>query len=129
MRKNAFVVVAMIGLLLGACGGEPAPKTAPPNGSAAPECLDLTGSPTAEITMVDNTFEPACFTVSDDQTLTIRNEGIALHNFSVKGTDVDLDVPSGEATNTEAVGGILQPGDYQVTCKYHPEMVAELRLR
>ena len=131
MRRSAFIPLVLIALFLAGCGGSSDPKSSPGKSPqpAAPDCADLTGSSTAEIKMLDNTFDPDCFTVSAEQGLTIRNEGTALHNFSVEGSDVDLDVPSGEETNTEAVGGILQPGDHKVTCKYHPEMVAELRVR
>lgn len=130
MQRGASILLVVAGFLLAGCGGSSEPNSSAGESpqAAAPDCVDLTGSPTAVIKMLDNKFDPDCFTVSDEQGLTIRNEGIALHNFSVEGSDVDLDVPSGEATNTEPVGGILQPGDHKVTCKYHPEMVAELKL-
>lgn len=125
MQRGAFTLLVLFGLLLAGCGG----GTSKESPQAAPDCVDLTGSPTAEIKMLDNTFDPDCFTVSDEQGLTIRNEGTALHNFFVEGSDIDLDVASGEETNTEAVGKILQPGDHKVSCKYHlPTMVAELKV-
>jgi plastocyanin len=87
------------------------------------------------ITMLDNTFDPDCFIVSSDQPLTIRNEGVSLHNLSVDfrkaltGVDLDVDVSSGEENSTHAVGGILKPGNFKVFCKYHlPTMVAELEI-
>ena len=99
------------------------------------ECVDLTGSPLALVTMVDNKFDPDCFTVSKEQGLMIRNEGVSLHNLStdfrkaLTGTDIDVDVSAGERANTEAVGEILKPGDYAVFCKYHlPTMVAQLKI-
>jgi hypothetical protein len=60
--------------------------------------------------MLDNKFDPDCFTVSGDQGLAIRNEGNVVHDFSVEGSDIRLDVPPGEETNTEAIGGIFSPG-------------------
>lgn len=131
MQRGGFILLVVTGLFLSGCGGSSSPKSSGGESpqAAAPDCVDLSGSPTAEIKMLDNTFDPDCFTISAEQGLTIRNEGTALHNFSVEGSDVDLDVASGEETNTEAVGEILQPGDHKVTCKYHPEMVAELRVR
>lgn len=132
MRKRLVVVLAVTGLLVAGCAGDSGPKTAAPGRSSpepAPECVDLTGSPTAEIKMLDNKFEPDCFSVAGDQSLSIRNEGAALHNFSVEGSDIDLDVQSGEQTNTEAIGEILQPGNYKIMCKYHaPAMVAQLKV-
>jgi hypothetical protein len=75
-----------------------------------PECPDLTGAATAEIVMLDNTFEPDCFTVSRDQGLTIRNRGTALHNFSVQDSTINLDVAAGNETSVEEIGEVLQRG-------------------
>jgi plastocyanin len=98
--------------------------------------VDFTGSPTALVTMTDNEFDPGCFTVSSEQGLTIRNRGVSLHNLSVDfrkaltGTDLDVDVSSGEKIDTEAVGETLERGTYRAFCKYHlPTMVAQLRVR
>jgi plastocyanin len=119
--RRLVVMLCGFGLLAPGCGGA--------SEQPGSECTDLTGSPTAEIVMLDNSFDPACFKVSGDQGLTIRNEGVALHDFVVEGSDVDLDVQAGEETNTEAIGGIVQPGDHKVTCTYHqPVMVAEMEV-
>jgi plastocyanin len=114
------------------------PKTVLPAESPkepAQGCIDFTGESKAVITMVDNRFDPDCFIVSSEQRLTIRNEGVSLHNLSVDfrkaltGVDVDVDVSSGEETNTGAVGEILKPGNSKAFCKYHlPTMVAELEV-
>ena len=99
------------------------------------DCLDFTGEPVALITMIDNEFQPHCFTVSGEQRLTIRNEGVSLHNLSVDfrkalvGEDLDVDVSSGEEVKTDAVGRILKPGTLEIFCKYHlPTMVGELTI-
>jgi plastocyanin len=118
-------MLSVFAVAVAACAGDP--DGSPPEAGA--DCADLTGSATAAIAMLDNTFNPACFKVSEDQGLTLRNDGVALHNFKVEGSDVDLDVRAGEETNTEAIGGILEPGSYKVTCKYHlPLMVAEMEV-
>lgn len=124
MRKLA-VMLSASGLFLAGCAGE----SESPGGSAqeaASDCADLTGSASAEIVMLDNKFDPDCFTVSGDQGLTLRNEGNVVHDFSVEGSDIRLDVPAGEETNTEAIGEMVQPGDVKVVCTYHPEMTAEM---
>jgi plastocyanin len=117
----------------------PEPKATQPVESSlevAPKCVDYTQLPTALVTMVDNRFVPDCFTISSEQGLTIRNLGVSLHNLSVDfrkaltGTDLDVDVSSGKMANTNAVGEILEPGSFEVFCKYHlPAMVAELKVR
>lgn len=138
MQKNLIALIASVGLLTAGCGGGPAAETdrpAEPSHARPQDCIDLTGSATAHITMTDNRFDPACYTVSSDQSLTVRNEGVSLHNLSVDfrkaltGRDLDVDVSSGEETRTEAIGEILEPGEYRVFCKYHlPTMVAAMEI-
>ena len=114
------------------------PQTSPPTASpkeSAQDCIDFTGEPAALIAMVDNEFDPDCFIVSGEQALTIRNEGVSLHNLSVDfrkaltGSDLDVDVSSGEETTTGTVGETLKAGNFKVFCKYHlPTMVAEIEI-
>ena len=117
VQKLGLLLAAAV-LLASACS----------EGGPKPECPDLTGTATAEIVMLDNTFEPDCFTVARDQSLTIRNRGTALHNFSVQNSPVDLDVAAGNETAIEEIGEVLQPGDAKVVCTYHPEMTAEMTI-
>jgi plastocyanin len=113
---------------------QPSPPAESPEESAQ-DCIDFTAEPAVLITMVDNRFDPACFTVSRDQRLTIRNEGVSLHNLSVDfrkaltGNDLDVDVSSGKEKKTDPVGETLEPGNVKVFCKYHlPTMTAELEV-
>ncbi|HET6770065.1 MAG TPA: hypothetical protein VFH75_00310 [Actinomycetota bacterium] len=113
---------------------QPSPSAESPEESAQ-DCIDFTGEPAALITMVDNRFDPACFTVASEQPLTIRNEGVSLHNLSLDfrkaltGTDLDVDVSSGKKSKTDPVGETLKSGNFKVFCKYHlPTMVAELEI-
>lgn len=115
-------MLSAVALVGAGCGNE-ADQSA---GQPGPDCVDLRGSAAAEVVMLDNKFDPDCFTVSRDQGLTLRNEGNALHDFAVEGSDIRLDVPSGEETNTEAIGEMLQPGDAKVVCTYHPGMGARM---
>jgi plastocyanin len=113
---------------------QPSPLAESPKESAQ-DCIDFTGEPAALITMVDNRFDPVCFTVASEQPLTIRNEGVSLHNLSVDfrkaltGTDLDVDVSSGRKKKTDPVGETLKPGVFKVFCKYHlPTMTSELEV-
>ena len=85
------------------------------------ECVDETITGNVEVTIreTDNEFSPACLTVLGGQGLEILNRGETLHNFSIEGTDVSLDTPPGEATRTEALAGVLEPGTHKFVCKYH----------
>lgn len=130
---RALVVLA---LLLASCAEEAA--TPPPSASPTPdetvtspeespsppgevECIDATASGKPEVTvrMVDDEFAPACLTILGGQGLKLTNRGANLHNFSVEGSDVDIDIPPGETVRTEAIGGAVTSGTHVFFCEYH----------
>lgn len=128
---RALIVVA---LLLTACAEQTA---APTSGSPTPEatstlaeptpfpepaeCVDATATGRAEVTirLVDDEFLPACLTVLGGQGIKLANRGGSVHNFSVEGSDVDIDVPPGETISTEAIGGAVEAGTHPFFCEYH----------
>jgi plastocyanin len=131
------IAIALL-LLLAGCGdgGETASTPSPsPQATVDPtetdvaeetlppveECTDETITGNVEVTIreTDNAFSPACLVVLGGQGLEILNRGTALHNFSVEGTAVDLDTRPGEATRTEPLSGVLEPGTHKFICKYH----------
>jgi plastocyanin len=125
-------------LLLSACESEPeAADTAPspvtpsptpaPTASPAPSpaaeraCIDatVTGEVMVRIRVQDFVFNPDCLIVLGGQGLEVRNGGQNLHNFSIEGSQIGFDVPPGQVTRTEAVGGAVPPGTYEFVCFYH----------
>ena len=138
MRRTALLVAV---LLLGACGDDPGPQAtqAPSPTPAATDplpspteevttdpvpvsCSDetITGEPQVTVRVRDNSFSPECLIVLAGQGLELVNRGSNLHNFSVEGTGLDLDLESGaEPTRTEAIGGAVPPGTYAFFCSYH----------
>jgi plastocyanin len=127
MRLVRMIMLPLALMLVGvACGGGSSNQTTtqPPvtttTTSESPTAGSTTGSPSggATLTLKDNVFDPADFTVAAGSQITLKNEGAALHNFSVEGQDVDKDVKPGE-TETEDVLEGLQPGTYTMFCKYH----------
>jgi plastocyanin len=76
--------------------------------------------------MKDFQFHPSCFKARSSQSIHIVNEDSALHNFSITGTGIDVDVAGGKDFNGESAG--LDPGTYQFFCKYHKSsgMVGEV---
>ena len=71
-----------------------------PTGCA--EASSPEGAP-APVSLRDTLFEPNCLAVSSTQTFTLANTGHLLHNFSIRDTDVDIDVQPGEEVETEQI--------------------------
>lgn len=109
--------VILLALIAAACssGGT---TSASPSATPSPSLTPGTG-PFAEVTQADYSFTPSAFAISTTQGLSIKNLGPSLHNFSITGTQIDLDVQPGQSTNTESIGGVVQPGTYEFFCKYH----------
>ena len=99
-----LVIAALLLLLLAGCGGEE-----PADGSA-----DV-AVPAETLVMVDDAFQPQAWEVREG-TYTVENRGQALHNLTVEGADIDIDVQPGDSQEVE-IG--LDPGEYEMVCEYH----------
>ena len=106
-RVRITIGLAAVALLAAACGGG--------DGGG--------GETTDTVTMVDNEFQPADFTAASD-TLTVTNDGQALHSFTVPDGDIDQDVQAGESAEIDVSG--LPSGTSDLECKYHPEMTGSI---
>jgi plastocyanin len=106
MRRISIGLVALA-LLGAACGGG--------NGGG--------GETTDTLTMVDNEFQPSSFTAASD-TLSVTNDGQALHSFTLTDGSVDQDVAPGESAEVDLSG--LGGGTFDFVCKYHPEMTGSV---
>jgi plastocyanin len=119
-----IVLTAAVALFAVACGGGGGngATTQPPvaTGTTQSPTASPTGGGTQDTTLVlkDNVFDPADFTVAAGSQITLKNEGAALHNFSVEGQNIDKDIQPGETENEDILEG-LQPGTYTMFCKYH----------
>lgn len=133
-----LVSLVVLPFLLAACAGEEGPTptgggeaASPPAAQsttpAEPECADLTGSPVAQIVMLDFVFDPRCAIVSGDQKLEFVNQGKIRHSFTVPELDLDVLFEKSKTTK-QPIGEVLQPGTHAYACKYHPRMKGELRV-
>jgi plastocyanin len=106
-------------LLLGAvaCGGQ---DTA---GGEPVACDDPTATTTPE--MFDFGYAPACVEAEAGATLTVTNSGKAPHTFTVQDGP-SADIAAGASADLALEG--VAPGTYSVTCVYHPQMTAALRV-
>lgn len=81
------------------------------------------GESTDSISMVDNEFQPPSFTAAST-TLSVTNDGQALHSFTLPDGGIDQDVQPGEDASVDL--STLDAGTYDFTCKYHPEMTGSV---
>jgi plastocyanin len=104
-RHLKWIGVLTTAVMLSACGGNG-------NGGGGEEG----GGGASTLSMVDNAFQPAALTVSAGAELELTNDGQALHNLTIEGTDVNEDVEAGQSTT---VSIDIDPGDYTMFCEYH----------
>jgi plastocyanin len=71
------------------------------------------------ITMSDFKFDPSTVTASTSQDIVLVNSGAALHNFSIEGTSISMDVPPGQTRTLTAPGSSFPAGAHPFFCKYH----------
>jgi plastocyanin len=90
----------------------------------APACDTPTAATTVEIQ--DNAFTPACVAATGGTTLTIENHDGVPHTFTVKDTDVNVQL-DGNATQQASLADVAA-GTYEVLCSYHPEMRQTLQV-
>ncbi|MEX2236894.1 MAG: cupredoxin domain-containing protein [Dehalococcoidia bacterium] len=124
----AGALIPAVLLFAAACGGDD-------DDDVSEEGDDGGGEASTELTVVtvDNAFEPTDLTVpaGEEVTVTIRNDGTALHNLHVVADGQDFvseDLNGGdESTLTFTVG---EPGTYEFMCDYHvPDMIGELTVQ
>jgi plastocyanin len=60
-------------------------------------------------------------TIGADRDFVVRNEGSNLHNVTIGGADYSKDVKPGRSLHLSPVGARLEPGTYQIVCRYHSE--------
>jgi hypothetical protein len=146
MRRVSIAIVAAV-MLLAACGGDSEPEPAaedtgtaqpteatgsPATESPSGECTDLSAGEDFEVELEDFSFRPVCVIASRSQPLIVKNRDGVLHNFSLAGTPVDVDVPPDSEVNLEPIEDAIEAGTYVMFCKYHgsPDgngMAGELR--
>ena len=103
--KRWLLAVPMVILVLTACGGDEPDATAAPN-----------DEPVA-VSAIDNEFEPAEISAGVGSSIEVTNDGEAPHNFSVAGSDIDVDIEPGESVSVDTSN--LDAGAHDVECKFH----------
>ena len=109
-------------------GGETATATTPADDGGD----DNGGEVSFDVSMTDNKFDPAEFTVPSGATVTfnLTNDGAAIHAMRVAGEDnqynteddavSDPDIISGAGTGTLEWTAPDSPGEIKFQCDFHP---------
>jgi plastocyanin len=103
------VVLALTGVACGGCGG---------SDCTSQNATKLTGT----LTIKGSAFHPNCFSVASGSTISIANGDPRLHNFTVKGTDVHVQLPGGKTGEATAPA----PGTYDFVCTLHTAMTGTI---
>ena len=128
MKTVLAVLLVSVCILGTGCGtpkaergaGSTPPASVPDFGVPDSDFVDMTGKPTVEISVLDNTFDPAFVTVSPGTTLIFRNDGRNTHNVVpvVTGTMGEIateDLAPGRKASIDAP----QSGDAPYFCSIH----------
>ena len=120
--RRWMLALALVALIVPACSGG-----SDGGGSSDEDCTDLsTQGDTFAITIENFEYDPSCFTASASQGIEITNADDAVHSFTLKGTEIDLEVPAGETVEGAPASDVLDPGTYDLFCTYHPDMTGEV---
>jgi hypothetical protein len=75
------------------------------------------------VVAVDNHFHDIHYSernlINENRPFEVKNEGRNLHNFTVIGTNISIDIRPGHEFVWPRLGNVLKPGNYRVICKYH----------
>jgi hypothetical protein len=124
-RRRIDGVLAVLALALTGCAvsSGAAPSTSytysPPVVISSP---NSTSGPYV-VVAVDNHFhdihptDPP--TIAADRPFVVKNEGFNLHNFTVVGTHISIDLRPGAQFAWAHIGAHLAPGTYHVVCTFH----------
>jgi plastocyanin len=111
-----------------ACGGgssaSPAtgPQTQATTGSATQTAVAGHSDHAAEIDQQDLTFTPARVSIKVGQAVLIKNSESAIHTANINGKNITGNMKRGDSTAWTAKA----PGEYKVSCDYHPQMRATI---
>ena len=121
MRRSPFVAALALALaLLASACSHPIPPPLghdkvifAPEPSVGPFVVVAVDNHFHDIHPVDETR------ISETRPFIVKNEGNNLHNFTVVGTTISVDIQPGSQLAWARLGDYLKPGSYTVFCKYH----------
>jgi plastocyanin len=140
MRSRATIALVALLLLGAACGGDGGAGGPYGGGGASPTTgggaagggedngggEDDGGGGSAAVTVQVNNFlfAPSDIEVAAGSEIEVKNGNASTpHTFTVEGTDIDLEL---SPMDSEDVTIDLDPGSYDVICRFHGQMSATL---
>jgi len=89
------------------------------SGSSSPSiaCTDMRSQSTVTLDMQNIAFHPKCVTVSGTQTVNLVNKDGVIHNWTVTGTNIDVNVQPGQ-TQTVTLD-IAAGSTHGFFCRFH----------
>ncbi|MCL4242460.1 MAG: cupredoxin domain-containing protein [Dehalococcoidia bacterium] len=115
----AILVTAPVAAACGA-GDEATPGAATPVATVGQDQAHTDHE--AEIDQKNMKFIPERVSVKVGETVLIKNSETAIHTGNINGENVTGNMKKGDATTWTAT----EPGEYAVTCEYHPQMKATI---
>ena len=117
--------LVLLALVLAACTTTSGATPSTSYTYSPPTVIDAPNSQTGPyvVVAVDNHFhdihpsDPPI--IAANRPFEVKNEGSNLHNFSVVGTHISVDIQPGKDMGWSRIGAHLKPGTYQVVCTYH----------
>lgn len=124
-RRSVHSALVLVAVSVGAaCQALPEAEGPEPSPTKTPtECAEVSateGAP-APVTMMDTFFDPFCLAVSSTQSITLTNAGNLDHNFTIQGSDLSIDLASGDEEETGEVGDFVEAGTYRFYCRFHQD--------
>ena len=115
MPRKVFIAAALGAIALTACSDD---GTATASLAPAPTLPTPTagGSAGETIVMANTLFTPSEVSAATGTELGLDNQDDAVHNFSVEGSDLSVDIGAGEE---DSVAVNLDPGTYAMFCEFH----------
>jgi plastocyanin len=114
--RSLLAIAACASFVLAACssGGSN------PTGSGAGTTTPAAASPgsTVNVTLQGLAYHPTAIAGSVSGSMVVKNEDSVIHNVTIQGTSVNVDVPPGQSV-TFSPPAPFPAGTYQVFCKYH----------
>lgn len=133
-RTLAVIVTGGLALTISACGSDDessdttTPSEATVDGAdttvaATDTTVGSSDDSTAKVMLVGFAFTPSDIEATPGEVFTVSNDDPSPHTFTLPGTTVNVEVPSGSSATVTAP---TEAGTYQLICEFHGPMTGTL---